>query len=130
MNRAGPIFQLFGVYYIYTYLYLYQHLYPHLYLFQLFGVYCTAFAGLLMEVWPLGGSQPAGRPCPRRRGPGSGRPSRSSPWLRPSLRGSKCTTITSTPQLLFKRPQIPSNRDHHKALNRGTLGGAGMELWN
>ena len=30
-----------------------------------------------------------------------------------------------TPQLLFKRPQVPSNRDH-KALNRGTLGGAGM----
>ena len=28
------------------------------------------------------------------------------------------------PQLLFKRPQIPSNRDH-QALNRGTLGGLG-----
>ena len=28
---------------------------------------------------------------------------------------------TSTPQLPFKRPQIPSNR-YHKALNRGTLG--------
>ena len=32
---------------------------------------------------------------------------------------------TSTPQLPFKRPQIPSNRDH-KALNRGTLGGVGI----
>ena len=32
-----------------------------------------------------------------------------------------CTmTTTSTPQLPFKEPQIPSNRDH-KALNRGTL---------
>ena len=31
---------------------------------------------------------------------------------------------TSTPQLPFKTPQIPSNRDH-KALNRGTLGGLG-----
>ena len=28
---------------------------------------------------------------------------------------------TSTPQLPFKRPHIPTNRDH-KALNRGTLG--------
>ena len=33
---------------------------------------------------------------------------------------------TSTPQLPFKRPQIPSNRDH-KALNRGTLGGLGKD---
>ena len=33
-------------------------------------------------------------------------------------------TFTSTPQLPFKRPQIPSNR-YHKALNRGTLGGLG-----
>ena len=31
---------------------------------------------------------------------------------------------TSTPQLPFKTPQIPSNRDH-KALNRATLGGLG-----
>ena len=31
---------------------------------------------------------------------------------------------TSTPKLLCKRLQIPSNRDH-KALNRGTLGGLG-----
>ena len=30
---------------------------------------------------------------------------------------------TSTPQVPFKTPQIPSNRDH-KALNRGTLGGS------
>ena len=30
----------------------------------------------------------------------------------------------STPQLLFKIPQIPSYRDY-KALNRGTLGGLG-----
>ena len=29
---------------------------------------------------------------------------------------------TSTPQLPFKRPHIPSNRDH-KALNRAALGG-------
>ena len=34
------------------------------------------------------------------------------------------TRITSTPQLPFKGPQIPSNGDH-KALNGGTLGGAG-----
>ena len=34
----------------------------------------------------------------------------------------KCTA--STPQLPFKTPQIPSNRDH-KALKRGTLGGLG-----
>ena len=32
---------------------------------------------------------------------------------------------TSTPQLPFKRPQIPSNRDH-MALNGGTLGGLGI----
>ena len=31
---------------------------------------------------------------------------------------------SSTPQLPFQRPQIPSNRDH-KVFNRGTLGGAG-----
>ena len=31
---------------------------------------------------------------------------------------------TSTPQLPFKKPQIPSNRDY-KAPNRGTLGGLG-----
>ena len=31
---------------------------------------------------------------------------------------------TSTPQAHFKRPQIPSHRDH-KALNRGTLGAPG-----
>ena len=37
-------------------------------------------------------------------------------------------TYTSTPQLPFKRPQIPSNRDH-KALNRGTLGGLGMCMY-
>ena len=39
-----------------------------------------------------------------------------------------CTCIVtsaSTPQLPFKKPQIPSNRDH-KNLNRGTLGGAGV----
>ena len=34
---------------------------------------------------------------------------------------------TSTPQLPFKEPQIPSNRDH-KALNRGTLGGLGIDF--
>ena len=34
---------------------------------------------------------------------------------------------TSTPQLPFKEPQIPSNRDH-KALNRGTLGGLGIDM--
>ena len=32
----------------------------------------------------------------------------------------------SDPQLAFKRPQIPSNRDH-KALNRGTLGDVGRD---
>ena len=40
------------------------------------------------------------------------------------LTSFKTVESTSTPQLPFKRPQIPSNRDH-KALNRGTLGGAG-----
>ena len=34
-------------------------------------------------------------------------------------------THTSTPQLPFKTPQIPSNRDY-KAPNRGTLGGLGL----
>ena len=34
--------------------------------------------------------------------------------------------LTSTPQLPFKRPHIPTNRDH-KALNRGTLGGLGKD---
>ena len=34
--------------------------------------------------------------------------------------------IYQHPQLPFKKPQIESNRDH-KALNRGTLGGLGME---
>ena len=32
---------------------------------------------------------------------------------------------TSTPQLPFKEPQIPSTRDH-KAINRVTLGGLGI----
>ena len=38
---------------------------------------------------------------------------------------------TSTPQLPFKIPQIPSNRDH-KALNRWTLGGLGIRaiIWS
>ena len=36
---------------------------------------------------------------------------------------------TSTPQLLFKTPQLPFNRDH-KALNRGTLGGLGSLVQN
>ena len=35
---------------------------------------------------------------------------------------------SSTPQLPFKEPQIPSNRDH-KALNRGTLGGLGLFMF-
>ena len=35
-------------------------------------------------------------------------------------------TSSSTPQLPFERPQIPSHKDH-QALNRGTLGGAGRE---
>ena len=30
------------------------------------------------------------------------------------------------PQLPFKEPQIPSNRDH-KSLNKGTLGGLGRD---
>ena len=34
---------------------------------------------------------------------------------------------TSTPQLPFEIPHIPTNRDH-KALNRGTLGGLGIYL--
>ena len=36
--------------------------------------------------------------------------------------------ITSTPQLPFKAPQIPFNRDH-KASNRGTWGGLGIEAY-
>ena len=43
-------------------------------------------------------------------------------WLLMYPRGS-----TSTPQLPFKRLQIPSNRDH-EALNGGTLGGLGKVL--
>ena len=35
--------------------------------------------------------------------------------------------LTSTPQVPFKAPQIPSNRDH-QALKRGTLGGAGTPM--
>ena len=34
----------------------------------------------------------------------------------------------STPQLLFKEPQIPSN-GYHNALNRGTLGGLGIYIY-
>ena len=34
------------------------------------------------------------------------------------------TSVDQQPQLSFKEPQIPSNREH-KALNRGTLGGQG-----
>ena len=41
----------------------------------------------------------------------------------PSL-ALKAYMKTSTPQLPFQTPQMPSNRDH-KALNRGTLGGLG-----
>ena len=37
----------------------------------------------------------------------------------------KTILYTSTPQLPFKTPQIPSNRGH-KAINRGTLGGLGI----
>ena len=33
--------------------------------------------------------------------------------------------ISGTPQLPYKTPQIPSNRDH-TALNTGTLGGLGL----
>ena len=40
---------------------------------------------------------------------------------------SKTLGITSTPQLPFKEPQIPSTRDD-KALDRGTLGGLGTGL--
>ena len=36
---------------------------------------------------------------------------------------------TSTPQLPFMKPQIPSNRDH-KALNRSTLRGLGRKPKN
>ena len=35
---------------------------------------------------------------------------------------------TSTPQLPFKTPQTPSNRDH-KALNRGTLRALGIYIY-
>ena len=41
---------------------------------------------------------------------------------------SQTCFLSSTPQLPFKIPQIPCNRDHHKALNRGTLGGLGFFL--
>ena len=37
----------------------------------------------------------------------------------------KRLTYSSTPQLPFKIPHIPTNRDQ-KALNRGTLGGSGF----
>ena len=39
-----------------------------------------------------------------------------------------CIHIYQHPQLPFKTPQIPSNRDH-KALNRGTLGGLGIYIY-
>ena len=48
---------------------------------------------------------------------------RSGPSLH--LKSGQTMFYTSTPQLPFKRPQIPSNKDL-KALNRGTLGGLGM----
>ena len=52
--------------------------------------------------------------------------SRPSPLL--PARGSKeWCLFSSTPQLPFKTPQIPFNRDH-KALNSGTLGGVGSSL--
>ena len=37
------------------------------------------------------------------------------------------SSIQQPPQLPFKTPHIPSNRDH-EALIRGTLGGLGIEL--
>ena len=42
-----------------------------------------------------------------------------------SMRGSYSVVLTNTPELPFKRPQMPSNRDH-MALNRATLGGLGI----
>ena len=42
----------------------------------------------------------------------------------PRIRGPDLDPSTSTHQLPFKEPQIPSNRVY-KALNRGTLGGLG-----
>ena len=42
--------------------------------------------------------------------------------------GAFCWSVplTSTPQLRFKTPHIPTNRDH-EALDRGTLGGLGTD---
>ena len=45
-------------------------------------------------------------------------------WEFEKSRAADMDPKSSTPQLPFKTPQIPSNRDH-KALNRGTLGGLG-----
>ena len=40
-----------------------------------------------------------------------------------------CTySITCTPQLPFKVPQIPTIRDHNNALIKGTLGGLGIDV--
>ena len=44
-----------------------------------------------------------------------------------SNRGFPNIQYSSTPQLLLKTPQIPSNRDQ-KALNGGPLGGLGLEV--
>ena len=42
-------------------------------------------------------------------------------------RATEALAHTSTPELPFKTPQIPSNRDH-QALNKATLGGPGIGL--
>ena len=51
-------------------------------------------------------------------------------WPKPtiSIFGLPLPASTSTPQLPFKRPPMPSNRDH-KALNRATLGGLAIYIY-
>ena len=56
--------------------------------------------------------------------------SRISPWAG-RVKLSAMASPASTPQIPFKRPQIPSH-GYHKALTRGTLGGVGADddFWN
>ena len=49
-------------------------------------------------------------------------------WEFSNMKGPNVDLNTSTPQLPFKIPQIPSNKDH-KALNRGTFGGLGSRYF-
>ena len=79
-----------------------------------------------------------GATTPNSEAPFHGSPPISSPYSLPffgytvftQLRGLSTVSLwfrsfTSTPQIPFKEPQIPSSRVY-KALNRGTLGGLGI----